>query len=235
MMAGMDEALELRRQHQEHDRNREDEGDVELSAALQVLTRFTVERERGALRQLLAHGVLEPLHRLAHRVAVGQAGGDLDAADTVEAVERGRTGDLVQGDEVRQRDELTRTVRAHLDVGEVGCRRAFVRTALQDDVVLATAIDIRRHDARAEHRLERAADGLQRDAEVGRAIAIHGDADLRLALLVVRVDVGQAGVLRGQIHQLLRPVGKLLVVGATQQRQHRLAEAARRDRRARTC
>ncbi len=39
------------------------------------------------------------------------------------------------------------------------------------------------------------ADGLQRDAEVRRAIAIHGHADLRLALLVVRVDVREARVL----------------------------------------
>mgnify|MGYP002260555323 CR=1 FL=1 len=52
------------------------------------------------------------------------------------------------------------------DLAQPGLARR-VGAALQDDVVLAVAVDECRDDARPQHRLQRAAHGLQRDAEVG--------------------------------------------------------------------
>ncbi len=57
-------------------------------------------------------------------------------------------------------------LRADVEVVEIGRRRAILDAALQDDVVLAPALDEGRDDTRAHHRFERAADRLQRDAEL---------------------------------------------------------------------
>ena len=168
--------------------------------------------ERRFRRQLARDGLLEPLDGFAHRVALGEVGRDLDRAQAVEPRELHRARRLLELHDARQRNQLVGARRAHADVGEIRRRLADVVATLQDDVVLAAAIDVRRHDARAEHGLERAPDALERDAEVGRAIAVDRHADLRLALFVVALDVREAGIRLRELQHLVRPYGEPLVV-----------------------
>jgi len=84
---------------------------------------------------------------------------------------------------------------------------------MQDDTVLLTAVDVRRDFARAEHRLERAADVAERDAEIRRLVAIDHDSHLRLALLVVRVDAHELRILNaGAIENTVAHARELIEV-----------------------
>src|SRR5690606_6545690 len=73
---------------------------------------------------------------------------------------------------------------------------------------------------------ERAPDRLQRDAELCGAIAIDGHPDLRLALLVARIDVLQAGIRARQLENVIRPPRDGLVVRPADIRLHLRPEAA---------
>jgi hypothetical protein len=109
------------------------------------------------------------------------------------------------------------------------------------DVVFLAAIEERRDDARAHHRLERAPDRRQRHAEVGGTIAIDRDLQLRLARVVVGIEVGQPGILRSLRQDDVAPARELCVVAAADNHLYRRtvaanAETARRhDRRAHPC
>ena len=62
--------------------------------------------------------------------------------------------------------------RAHVDVADVGRRRAVERRHLHDHVVLLAVALEARDLAAAEHRLERAPDGVDVDADVAELVAI---------------------------------------------------------------
>ena len=70
-------------------------------------------------------------------------------------------------------------------------------------VLLALAFEAR-HLPAAEQRLERAADGLHVDADVGRLVAVDVHRELRLVQAQVGVRVGEAGVCARLGEQLVR-------------------------------
>ncbi len=137
----MHEALELRGQHQEHDDHGEQQRGPHLAAAAYEVRGITVPHQRGGGRQLFRHGLFEPLHGLAHRVAFGQARADLDGPLAVEAAELGGTGRLGQPYDRRQWYERPGAIGADLQVRKVGHGGALVWTPLQHHVVFTATVD----------------------------------------------------------------------------------------------
>src|SRR5262245_61090176 len=131
--------------------------------------------------------------------------------------------------DTRQRDQLVGAAGAHADIRQVRRRLTNVVAALQDHVVLAAAIDVRRHDARAEHRLERAPDALEGNTEVRGAVAVDRYADLRLALFVVALDVREPRVRLRELEHLIGPQSEVLVVGPADDGDDRRLEPAAAD------
>ena len=104
---------------------------------------------------------------------------------------------------------------------------------LQDDVVFLAGALERGDDARAHHGLERAAHGLQRNAEIRRLVAVDLHDDARLALEVVGLEVEDARILGGDaLHDLVAPLHDFLVVAAAE-RDGQRARAVARQRAAR--
>ncbi len=62
--------------------------------------------------------------------------------------------------------------------------------------------------------------GLQRHAEVGGPVAVHGDAQLWLALLVVRLDVREPRILLHALHQQVAPLHEVGILGAAEHHLH---------------
>ncbi|MNV04264.1 hypothetical protein D3C71_945550 [compost metagenome] len=177
------------------------------------------------LRQLFARGLLGPGDRLAERIARGQAGGDGDRAQPVEAVEVARLGHFTEGDQVGQRHQLA-VAGAHADGGQVGGRGAPVATGLDQHVVLLAVVDEGGDAARAHHGFQRAADGGDRHAQVGRTLAIDVDPHLRPGFLVVRVGADQAGIVGHALQHAVAPLRDLGIFGPAQHDLERLALAA---------
>ena len=96
---------------------------------------------------------------------------------------------------------------------------------LEDHVVLLAVHQQLGDAARTEQRLERAAHILDADAEIAGARAVHLDAQLRLGLLVVVVDRGQAGILRNAREQDVAPLRELLEGAAADHELQRFLEA----------
>ena len=98
---GCDEALELRRQHEVDEQQREHEHEVDLAAGLAELARLAVE---VGLRRVAAARASPPssiaFERLVDRVAGRERGGDLDRAQPVEVVERLRRDAFAHVDQV---------------------------------------------------------------------------------------------------------------------------------------
>ena len=129
-------------------------------------------RRQRALRRLVHR-----LQRLVDRVARRQRAGDLDRAQPVEVVERLRRDAFAHVDEVGQLHHAA-VARAHVGVADVGRRRAVERRDLHDHVVLLAVALEARDLAAAQHRLQRAADGVDGDADVGELVAVDVDAHL---------------------------------------------------------
>ena len=222
----MHEALELGREHQVHDRECEKENQIQLIAGARVLAGFAIPHECRFGRELARHGVAIPVDRLAHGVVFGEPRPDFDIPQAIEPRQPYCAGDLFEPHDVGEWDQLVAAIRTHTDIGEIGDGFACVVARLQHHVVLAAAIDVARHDARAECGLERASDRLQRDAEVRRAIAIHCDANLRLAFLEVGIDVLEPRIRLGERQQNGLPLRQAFVVRPADDCLDRLAGAA---------
>src|SRR3546814_5085406 len=83
----MEEALEMRGQHQVHHQQRQGEGQQHRAAGLLELARLALPVDLGVVGQLVAGHAFEEFQRLAHAVAGGEACADGDRAQAVEAVE----------------------------------------------------------------------------------------------------------------------------------------------------
>ncbi len=177
---------------------------------------------------------LQRLEALADRHAGRERALDGDGAQPVEAVELLRRRALLQADEGRERHEVA-AGGAHEHVREVVRRRPVLGAGAHDDVVFLALRGEARDLLLAEHELERLADILDRDAEVGGAGAVDLDAQVGLVLLVVGIEVDEEpGRLRLRQHAVA-PVAQRLVVGAADHEldlllQAALAERARVDR-----
>ena len=207
---GVAEALELRRQHQVDEGEREQEDEREALRAGLELARLAVVVGAVARRQDAAGGVLHPLQRLAERVARRQVGGDRHRAALAEVVELARRHALVHLHDAGQRHHAA-VARAHVDVADVARVAALVGGDLHDHVVLLCVLLVARDLAAAEHALQRTPDHVHRHAEVRRAIAIHLHRELGHGQLEVRVGRHQAGVPAHFVEEGLGHAGELVV------------------------
>ncbi len=153
-------------------------------------------------------------YRLAERVAIGEARTDRDRSQPVEAPQIDGTRDFLEPHEIGERNQLTGSLRAHVDGFEVARRLPSLVRPLQDDPVLFSPIDKSRDDTRAEDGLEGSADIGQRYTQICRPIAIDHHIDLRLAFAVIGLNVRQSRVLGCLGHDDVPPLSELVVVGA---------------------
>ena len=221
----MDEALELRGQHQVHDQQRQAEGEQHRATRLQVFARFALPVDLRVLGQFLGGHLLRPRHRLAQRIARRQPGGNGDRTQPVEAVEAAGLGHFAERDQVGQRHQFA-AAGAHLDRGQVGRGLARLALGLDDHVVFLAVVDVGRDPARAHHRLQRAADIGDRYAQVGGACAIDVDPHLRAGFLVVGIRPDQARVIRHARQQLVAPLRDFGVIRSAQHDLELLATGA---------
>ena len=230
----MPEAFELSREHQKHDHERQHERRVQSAARALEFARLAVVVDLRMRRQLGANQVFHIVERFTQRVARIQIRGDRNRTQPIEALELHGTGHFLDVHEIREGHERVCRSGAHVHVGEIARRRTILLARLQDDVVFLAALEERRHDARAHHRLERAAHCGQRDAEIGGAIAIHRDSELRFACVEIGIEIGQAGILRRLLEHDVAPSREFLVVAAAEHDLHRRPAAAHAEPAGRT-
>ena len=109
-------------------------------------------------------------------------------------VERLRRDALAHVDQVRQLDHAA-VARAHVAVADVAGGGTIDRRHLHDHVVLLAVLLEARHLAAAEHGLQRAADRVDRGADVGELVAVDGHAQLGRVEAKVRLQVLDARIL----------------------------------------
>ena len=107
-------------------------------------------------------------------------------------VERLRRDALAHVDQVGELHHAA-VARAHVDVADVRGRGAVDGRHLHDHVVLLALALEARDLAAAEHRLQRAADGLDVDADVAQLVAVDVDAHLGRVEAQVDLQVLHAG------------------------------------------
>ncbi len=109
-------------------------------------------------------------------------------------IERLRRDAFADVDEVRQLHHAA-VAGAHIGVADVGGRRAVERRDLHDHVVLLAVLLEAGDLTAAQHRLQRAADGVDADADVGELVAIDVHAHFRRIEPEVDLQVLHAGIL----------------------------------------
>ncbi len=140
---GIDEALELRREHQVDEREGQHEHEVDVRGGIAELARLAVQVGLGGGRQHLPGRLLHEGERLAQGVAGRQRGGDRHGADAVEVVQALGRHALAHRHQVRELDHLV-ALAAHVDVGDVAGRAAVGVGHLHHHVVLlAVALEAR--------------------------------------------------------------------------------------------
>ena len=221
----VDEALELRGQHQIHHQQRQREGQQHRAAGLLEFARFALPVDLRGIGQFFAHHLVRPLDGIAEAIARRQTRGNGDRAQAIETVEAAGFGQLGDGDEVGQRDQLA-VVAAHLDGRQVGRRRARGAFGLQDHVVLLAVVDEGGDATAAHHRFQGAADFGHRHAQIGGARAIDHHPHLRPGFLVVGIGGEEIRILLHAREHPVAPLRELAVFGAAQHDLERLAAAA---------
>ena len=167
---GIDEALELGREHEVDERQRQHEHEIDVARRLLVLARLAVVVEPRRGRQHLARRRFQRRDRLALRIARRDVGGDVAGATCpIRVSSRGAT-DSAHVDQVGELDHLP--VRAaHVDLRQVVGVGAVDIGDLDDDVILLAVLLEAGDLPAAEHRLQRAADGGSTSAPTLAALA----------------------------------------------------------------
>jgi len=201
----VNETLELGRQHHVDHHNGENQREGEILERLRHVVGHTHEPVAvpgGKVRLLDEPGQF--LHRLAQYffvlLQVGQNG---DLAGPVEPVDLDRSGLFLDPRDILQLHELT----FHVPHGQqLDILRTISKWLLQPDAdIVPVAFRLEFADVVApDERLDRGRHRQRTDAQVGRAIALHIHADLRLALFVCRIQVHVRVVLLHLVHQLRR-------------------------------
>ena len=88
--------------------------------------------------------------------------------------------------------------------------------ALQNNIVFAASVQIRRNLARAEHDLERLTDCGRRDAKVGRTVAVGVQTHLRVGFVIIGPKTCQARVLRHRAEHNVAPPPNFFVAVAAE-------------------
>ncbi len=186
----IDEALELRRQHEVYERQCQNEGDVDFRAGFLELAGLASIVDLRACRDHVADDLLQLVQRLAQRGALGQRGGEGGGAELVEVVQFFRRNRLLQRHKVGKLDHRP-AFRAHVDLLEVRRRQPVLTLHLHHDVVLLPFALEARHLAPAKQRLQSAPERFEVHAERGDLVAVDIHLELRLVQVKVAVEVLQ--------------------------------------------
>ena len=187
---GIDEALELGGEHQIDEAQCEDEGECKRRRRLLELTGLAVVVDGIATREVLLGAGLEILDRFTERSARCKIGGDRDRPALREVIELARTDRLFPFDQAGERHHRV-IAAAHEDRSDVLRRIPGRRLELNDHVVLLAAALVAGDLPSAEHGLDRAPNGFDLDAGIGRAISIDGQAKFGLVQAKIAVDALQ--------------------------------------------
>ena len=225
----VDEAFELRGEHEEDDQQRQCEGDGDIARSVLVNRRLSGIAEPRALGEDARCAFFHVRNGVAERVVGVEPGGDGDRGQPIVAAQLRRGGALRGGDERAQRHQGGAVSAAQEDIVDVGRRTPVLAARLHDHRVFAAAIDIGGNFARGEQRLQGRRDGLRRDAEIVSACAFEPEVELRLVLLVVDAGIDQPLVGLGMLEQRGRPLLDLLEIGSTDDDAQRRRVAAQAE------
>ena len=202
----VNDALELRREGEVHEQEREAESDEELRRGVAVVERLTQIVEHRAGGEVLVGELFQAVESAAEGSAGRGRARDDDGGRAVDAGEVADGSRLFEGDEGIERDE--RAARgADVDVREVGGAGAVRRACLKDDFVEVALIEVLGDLAPAQECLHGAPDGADVDADVERALAVDAHAELRAGAFEVEAQVLERRVVPRQIEEALRPLG----------------------------
>ena len=197
------EALELRRQHQEDQRQRQAEGDIQGAAFLHVLARGAGIVEGKARRRLFSGDLPHGLDGIAH--AHGREALDDRRVELLELVELGRPGAVMHFDQGRQRQHLPLAVLHVVAAQPVGV--VAVGAFHLSDHLVAAAVDGEAVDlAFAQQGGQGAAEVFHGHAHLRGFLAV--DLDHHFRLVEGQVDVEEGELARG-LGPLLDPLGHL--------------------------
>src|SRR5690606_23666760 len=115
----VNEAFELRRQHQEYHHQRHADAQHHPTAGLLELQGLALVVDLRVLGQILPDDVLQEGQPFVQADARGEVAADGNGTDTVIATQLAGTCTVLHSDQVAQRYELTGTLGAHIDVGQV--------------------------------------------------------------------------------------------------------------------
>jgi len=223
----MDKTLELRREDEIDHGEGEGEDKEDRAGRVAEVERFPFVADDGRFGELFPDDAVEGIERFAERIALGKVRFDRDGADAVVAVQGARVGKFAQAHEVREGDELTALPGSHEEILKIAGGAFIIPCPFDDDVVFLAFVGEGGDPPRAEESLQRRPDGLDGDAEIGRAGAVDIDAELGFALLIIVVDPCQSGVLPGLFKDNVAPPGKSLVLGPADDKLHLFLQSGR--------
>src|SRR5690606_31878226 len=219
----MHEAFKLRRQHQEHHHQRHAEDQHDAAAGLLEFQGFTLVVNLRVLGQLLEHHILQEGQRLIEADPRCQVAADGDRPNAVITAQIGGAGAVLDGDQVGERDQLSRGLGTYIDVGQVAGRGTLRIFCLQDDVILFAAVLESGDPTLVHHRLQGTADGLDRNSQISGTNLVYGDIQARLGFVVVGLQTAEQAAGLGTLDHQVAPAGNLLILATTQHELHRVA------------
>ncbi|MDT4848261.1 hypothetical protein FQZ97_823480 [compost metagenome] len=206
----VDEALELRGQHQVDEHQGQGEDQRHAAAGVLEVPRGAGVVELGIRREHRTGRLLQIIQGLAQGVAGADVGGDRHRAQLVEMVELPRRHGFPHFDQVGQLHHAV-VAAAHIDAVEVVGVAAVDVGQLHQHVVLLAVLLEAGHLAAAEQAFQATADGGDVGAHGHRLFAVDRDLQLRRVELEVAVQALQCRIVAHPFHQLV-DVGLQLAV-----------------------
>ena len=217
----MHPALELRRQDEVHEHDRQHEGEHEVHAGLLLLLGAAGEAGGEGLGHVQILRLLhQEIHDLLRRISGLHVRQDHDHAPAVEAVDHRGAGAFFERHQIVQ--SHVRAVRGrNLDLGDAGHVVARARVGAHVHFVFFAAFVVAGGFLSADQHVQRCREVLHPHAEVRGLFAIDAHGQLRLADDEVRVDVrrAEARILDG-LGQLLRVLVELHEVRSADPEHH---------------
>ena len=190
----MNKTFELSREHEENNDDAQNENESERAPRLLEIKRLALVVDRRALRKTLPRQRFQIVERLAKRIAIGDVRLDRDGAHAVVAVEARGAGGFGNCNEIGERNQFAASLGTDEKIAHVARRALSGTFSLEDDVIFLPVLDIGRHETGPEYGLERPADISDRNTQIAGAVAVNLDTKLRLCLLVIVIDIDEAGI-----------------------------------------
>ncbi len=206
----IDKTLELRRQHQKNEQERQGKHNRQRALRFFELARGAVQVRAVAGFKHLGGRTVQKIERLTQRVVSRQIGRDGDRAALAEMVEFSRSDRLAHFDQRGQRNHgvIAPAHKYFLDI--IGRVTATARR-LHNHVKLITIALVTRHLPSPQHGFNGARHHVNADAQVGGLFTVHFDFEFRLVQSQVNIGTHDAGVFRHFVHELPRDSGQVLV------------------------